>query len=231
MTDRAAGEGSGWRAARHDGERLLDAGDLDAAIARLTIAESGDGSGESRALLGLAHFRAERYAAAATHDAAAIAADGSTPEWRRMEATARANATAEVEVAVPPVRHFERDALLAPPATPTLPEVPDSGLDLHLWRRLRYIVGHAIGSVGGVVFGWLTRTFGRNYRGDVWTNWYRKRTYSGILTLAYMREKLNADNLLSSYPAGERIGLCPVPITGDTTTHLAGRLWGASRAP
>jgi Animal haem peroxidase len=220
MTDRTAGEGAGWRAARDDGERLLDAGDLDAAIARLTIAASGDGSGESRALLGLAHFRAERYDAAATHYAAAIAADDGKPEWHRMEATARANATAEVEVAVPPVRHFERDALLAPPATPELPDVPDTGLDLHLWRRVRYVVGHAIGSVGGVVFGWLTRTFGRNYRGDVWTNWYRKRTYSGILTLAYMREKLNADNLLSSYPEGERIGFVPDGLTPpDGVTH------------
>ncbi len=39
-----------------------------------------------------------------------------------------------------------------------------------------------------------------DYRARVWTNWDRRPWLSGVLTLAYVRELLNAHNLVSTYP-------------------------------
>jgi hypothetical protein len=225
MSDDATTDG--WQAARDDGVRLLEAGDAPAAAERLAAAAPNDASGESEALLGIALFRSERYGDAAEHLERAVAAKDD-PEWRHALAAARANATAAVDVPVPPLHYFDRDELLAPPPTPALPHPPHHGLDLSVWRRVRYVVGHVIGSFGGVVFGWLTKTLGRHYSGEVWTNWYRKRTYTGILTLAYMRDKLNRDNLLSSYPPAERIGFQPdglTPPPGVTHYRTADGSW------
>ena len=189
--------------------QLLEDGDYDGALTALGDAADHDTSGELDALAGLAHFRAERYNDAADRYAAALSAKPGQSDWTQMLAACRANVTAEVDVQVPPLSYFERDALLSEPPDPLLPTPPKAGFDLSVWRRLRYVAGHAVGSVGGVVFGWLTQTFGKNYRGDVWTTWYRKRMYRGMLTLAYMREKLNTDNLKSTYPAGAKTGFLP----------------------
>jgi hypothetical protein len=221
------GSTNGWEAARADGVRLLEAGNVGGAIERLAAAAPGDDSGETEALLGIALFRSERYAEAAEHLERALGRK-EDPDWRHALGTARANATARVDVTVPPLRYFDRDELLAAPPTPALPDPPRKGIDLALWRRVRYLVGHALGTVGSVVFGWLTRVVGRNYRGEVWTNWYRKRTYTGILTLAYMRDKLNRENLRSTYPSGARIAFQPEGLTpppGVTHYRTADGSW------
>jgi hypothetical protein len=232
----------GWDADRADAIRRLEADEPAAAAALLVRAEGGD-PGERDALLGLALFRSERYDEAAerfsaaaetgsaasdpaTSDPAASVADAS--RWGRMASAARANAHAEVDVTVPPLAYFDRDDLLGPPERPDLPDPPRGGLDLAVWRRAKFAIGHALGSVGGAVFGWLTDTFGKNYRGEVWTNWYRKRTYTGILTLAYMRERLNADSLRSTYPTGAKIGFQPddlVPPDGVGHYRTADGSW------
>ena len=102
---------------------------------------------------------------------------------------------------VPELRFFDAATLLAPPPEPGLPSPRNLPGDPH-WRRLRYLVGHAVGTIGGVVFEALTRVLGRDYSNRVWTSWYRKSLYRGIFTLAYMREMLDRHNLRSTYPAG-----------------------------
>ena len=170
---------------------------------------------------GLGHFAAEHYAEAAASFARASEAEPDNPRWTHLLAAATANATAEVHVPVPPITHFDADELLASPPDPALPPAPEDGLDLSPARHARYLVGHALGSVGGGIFGFLTRTFGRRYTGAVWTNWYRKRKIHGILTLGYMREKLNRDNLMSTYPEGARIGFAPDDLTPpEGVTHF-----------
>jgi hypothetical protein len=139
-----------------------------------------------------------------------------------------ANAHAEADVAVPDVRYFDRDQLLDTPATPSLPEPPGLKTRTGAWSSVRYSIGHAVGSVGGGIMGWLTDRLGKNYRDAVWTNWYRKRLYTGILTLAYMRERLNSHNLKSTYPAGARIGFLPdglSPPPGVTHFRTADGSW------
>jgi hypothetical protein len=202
-------------------ESTRDDGTGSGATGSGTVGDGGGDGGERDALLGLALFRSERYDEAAQQYRAALEARPDRSEWQQMLAAASANTEAEVDVVVPPITYFERDDLLAPPESPRLPAPARDGFDLGVWRRAKYAGGHAIGSVGGSIFGWLTNSFGKNYRGDVWTNWYRKRTYSGILTLAYMREKLNADNLRSTYPAGAKTAFQPDDLEPpDGVTHF-----------
>src|SRR5262245_8033597 len=202
----------GWEAARADGIALLERGEFVEAAERLQDAAASDPTGQTHALLGLAHFHSERYSDAADSYAKALDADGDQPEWASMLAACRANAAAEVDVHVPDVAFFERSGLLSPPPDPRLPSPPHARPRLNLWRRVRYIVGHAIGSIGGTVMRGLVKVFGKNDRDEVWTNWYRKRLYFGMLTLAHMRDRLNARNLHSTYPAGANIGFLPAGL-------------------
>ena len=200
----------GWGSTRSAAIALLEQGNYDGAALRLQQAADDDATGECHALLGLTDFHRERYGDAAAHYQAALDLDGDQAEWAAMLAACRANADAEVDVPVPDIVHFDREALLAPPPAPSLPDPPSDSSIAGAWRepfrRFRYLVGHAIGTVGGATMHGLSRLLGRRYRGEVWTTWYRKRLYLGILTLAYMRDSLNAKNLRSTYPAGARIG-------------------------
>ncbi len=76
----------------------------------------------------------------------------------------------------------------------------------------------------------ITTTVGLTlgYRDDVWTNWYRRNTMLGVLTLAYMRNQLNKHNLLSTYPRDRLIGwLKPglTPPPGVTHFRTADGSW------
>ncbi len=225
MTAQAApGE---WEIARADGTRLLEARDFDDAVARLTEAATGDPSGASEALLGLAYFHQERYADAAAHLERALDLDPDQAEWTDMLTSAAANARAEVDVHVPELHFFDAETLLAPPPEPRLPTPRRVPPDPH-WRRVRYLVGHGVGSIGGAVFETLTRVVGRSYSSEVWTNWYRKKLFSGVLTLAHMREKLLRDNLKSTYPPDVKTGFAPAQLTppvGVTHFRTADGTW------
>ena len=199
-----------WCASRDEGLRHLREADYEAAKRTLTAAIRGDASGESEALLALAHFQQGEYAAAAEHYAAALEREPGNADWDHMLALARANATAEVNVPVPDLHHFERDALLAPSVVPpgTLPATPASSSRRGLGREMRRMLGSVLGSVISVAFTGLTHLVGRlaGYRDEVWTNWYRRPFALGILTLAYMRDRLNKHNLKSTYPEDALVG-------------------------
>jgi len=55
---------------------------------------------------------------------------------------------------------------------------------------------------------WLIERVGRKFGhpAKVWTDWYHHCWEVGVLILAYMREQLNAHNLISTYPHGELVG-------------------------
>jgi tetratricopeptide (TPR) repeat protein len=107
------GGGGGWEVPKAEGIALLERGQFEDAVERLRDAAGGDPTGETQALLGLAHFHRERYSLAADCYTKALAADGDQPEWDSMLAACRANAVAEVDVPVPDVVLLERDRLLA----------------------------------------------------------------------------------------------------------------------
>src|SRR5262249_16875528 len=75
-----------------------------------------------------------------------------------------------------------------------------------------------------------TSLYGRfaGYRDRVWTNWYHRPQFFAILTLAYMRERLNARNLGTSYPPERLVGFqpsVPRPPPGVTPFRPAAGSW------
>lgn len=167
-------------------------------------------SGPIHAAKGLAHFKGERYAAAAREYKAAIkAGGGDVLEWDKMRARAECNATAHIQDLVPKATYFIKKKLLAasPVSNGDLPVPVRVGSRPRCVKRLRLWLGNHLGEVLTMgmdhtinIVGWK---FG--YRARVWTNWYHHCWLIGVLLLAYIRELLNAHNLTSTYPRGELV--------------------------
>lgn len=188
---------------------LLDLRDYHGAIGILEKNMGTFPASECHALLGLANFQLQKYDLAACHYEAALKQDAFNSDLHEMLDQARANARAEIHVHVPEIRYFKRDELLAPSfiAPGELPK--SSPARVPIWaERLRRHLGRALGSIATLLMEIVTHLWGTlaGYRDAVWTNWYRKPLALGILTLAYMRERLNKDNLKNTYPAGALIG-------------------------
>ena len=212
--------------------RLLEEQDYEKVVKVLKKEKSAHPNGKNNALLALAYFHLEEYEQAAEHYEAALKHDPKNTDWHEMMQLAKANAVAEVQVSVPDVHYFERDKLLAKPNVPegALPPKPPKAAGPSLFKRLRIILGHVIGSIVSVVMHGLTQLWGAlvGYRDKVWTNWYRRPVTLGILTLAYMRNKLNKKNLKDTYPKGSLIGFQPegqTPPEGVTHYRTADGSW------
>jgi len=190
-------------------KHLLEQGEITAAIEALkSLSESSD-SADLRGALGTALFRAGDYAAAARAFEFAAAGEAGNGPWAEMLGKARANAEAEICVYVPEVEFPRAEALLAPAAS--LPDVLPSPLppaEASPIRRVLKLVGDGAGFAASFVVDVTTQAVGRfkGYKDDVWTNWYRRRLTLGILTLGYMRTRLNKDNLRATYPKRALIG-------------------------
>lgn len=173
--------------------------------------------GEEAAARALAHFQKEEYAAAATHYATALTYMPDQPDWQAMLVHSQQNALAEIQVPVPAVTYFQREQLLAPPLVPAgaLPTTPLVQPAPGFLKRCAKGLGDGLGTVVTGIMHGLTQTTGAllGYRDAVWTNWYRRPLLLGILTLAYMRERLNANNLKNTYPDGVLTGF----VEGDLT--------------
>ena len=168
--------------------------------------------GKTYALAALAHFQLEQYGVAAEQYDRARQAGGSDSEcrdWREMSNLAKVNHGAQISVEVPKPHQFDAADLLKAPLVrdgnlvcPTN-RPPRRGY----LRRLRLFLGQVLGKGGTRVIDVATRVVGwrYDYRGRVWTNWDRRPWLTGVLSLAYIREVLNAYNLLSTYPPGELV--------------------------
>ncbi|MBV9351025.1 MAG: peroxidase [Mycobacterium sp.] len=191
----------------------LKRGEYERALALLEAELAVNPSGELHALAGLACFKLERYAEAVQHYKAAIQADSTRTDWHQMHDLAHANATAEVDVPVPEPKYFDPKELLKSPLVRDgdLPRPPRHRLGHGCFKRLRLFLGEVLGAVFTVLMNWLINLVGRRfgYRAKVWTNWYCRPLVLEVLTLAYMREQLNANNLVSTYPAKSLVGFQP----------------------
>lgn len=205
--------------------------DFEAGIELLSPAPAPEGAPDAgeppaagaraQALLALAHFQLQHYDLAARGYAQALAAARADTDihaterqdWQDMLALSQANATAGVDVPVPDLAYFDRATLLAPPRVPTgsLPPTPAAAPPLGRLRRLFRALGEALGALSTGVTELSMNVYGRlaGYRDTVWTNWYHRPQLLAILTLAYMRERLNAHNLGTSYPPGHLVGFQP----------------------
>jgi Animal haem peroxidase len=189
----------------------LKKGKYDIALAWLKVPLATLPNGNVYALAGLAYFQKECYDKAADYYAKAVQAGGTdAADWGKMQALAAANAAAQINVEVPKPQYFNGPDLLKPPSVHDgdLPWPPWHAPGHGWFKRLRLFLGEKLGAVATAVMDWLIDLVGRRcgYRGRVWTNWYGRPWALGVLTLAYIREQLNARNLKSTYPAGELVG-------------------------
>jgi hypothetical protein len=194
--------------------------------------------GKSCALAALAQFKSEKYEEAARlYDEAVKAPGVPDPDWQKMKALAEANATAEIDVEITKPVYFDAKTLLKPP------QVQDGDLPRplrhrrrHCFKRLLLFLGDALGAVLTMFMNWLIDWVGRRfgYRGKVWTNWYGHCWMIGVLILAYIREQLNAHNLISTYPSGALIGFQEAgqrPPLGVTDFRTADGSWNNLEDP
>lgn len=165
---------------------------------------------ESHGLLGLAYFHLEKYPQAREQLAAAVEKDAEIEAWSALAKSAEYNAVAEIAIPVPDFCYFEAKKLLAKATVPdgALPAPPRPVRSRHILDRLRIFLGNCLGKIATFLIEVVVALWGRlaGYRDDVWTNWYRRSLSKGILTLVYMREKLNRKNLKNTYPDGVLIG-------------------------
>lgn len=173
---------------------------------------AGNPTFEDHSQLALAFLQLEDYESAAGQYESAARLDPANTNVQEMLRIAKANAVAEINIRVPDPVFFEREKLLAAPEVePGVLPGPIPPYSKSIVYRLRTVLGAILGFFATHGVGLATRVLGRviGYRGNVWTNWYRRPRLIGVLLLAYMREKLNRDNLLSSYPPGSLIGFQP----------------------
>ena len=191
-------------------KQLLDQQKFDDAAEYLQQQIAENPNAESYALLALTHYLSEDYEKAAENYEKALAQEPVHPEWLRMLGQARVNAEAQINVPVPDIYYFERDQLLAKPVVPpgTLPAPPPPAARPGLFKRIQIFIGNVLGGIATFGTNVITNLIGKilGYRDEVWTNWYRRPFFTGLMTLAYMRELLNANNLKDVYPDGVLTG-------------------------
>lgn len=211
---------------------LLEQRDYQAAIEVLKQQLASHSNGSTNALLGLAYFQIEQYETAAKYYDGALRHDANNKEWGEMSRMAKANAIAEVHVPVPDISYFEREKLLSGPIVPknALPPRPASAPSPGMIKRLRLLLGNVLGAVVSILMNTTTYLWGKlaGYRDEIWTNWYRRPTVFAILTLAYMRDQLNKNNLKDTYPRGVLTAFQPgnqLPPDGATHFRTADGSW------
>ena len=176
---------------------------------------------EMSALLGIAYFKSELYILAAEAFQEALKSDQEDDYLKEMLKRSLENSVAEVNVQVPDEYIFERDKLLKPSVVKP-GSIPKDALPLNgktdSLKSYRIKLGHGIGSVSTLLFESFVKAWGSivGTSGVIWTNWYRRPLYLGIVTLAHMRNKLNKNNLHSTYPKNVLVGFLPdVPKQPD----------------
>src|SRR5260370_25691794 len=104
---------------RDEGLCCLGQRNYDGAVQALQEPALTDPTGESQALMGLAHYLREEYEQAAHYYEAALKVSPDHADWRDMLGKSRVNATAEVHMHVPEIFYFDPAKLLEP-ASPAL---------------------------------------------------------------------------------------------------------------
>jgi hypothetical protein len=186
--------------------QLLETQQYEAAVALLEGAVREAPSPSVEGMLGTAYYLCERYAEAAVYLQKALDAEPRNVEWQTKLAYAMANKVAKVEEDYPPVQPFDGAALLAAPELDpeAIPVVSNLRSVQSMWSELLRTAETASGLLVSAVTQTAALAAGLiGTADDVWTNWYRKPLALGLATLGYVRDRLDARNLVDPYPEGE----------------------------
>jgi len=216
----------------------LERGEYHVVIAWFSALPAAKRDAKACALVALAHFKREEYKKAAKRYGEAMTAAGvPDPDWQKMKALAEANATAKINIEITKPVYFDAKTLLKPPQVREgdLPR-PLRRQGRHCFKRLLLFLGDAVGAALTMFMNWLIEWVGRRfgYRGRVWTDWYGHCWVIGVLILAYIREQLNAHNLISTYPRGTLVGFQEAgqrPPLGVTDFRTADGSWNNLEDP
>jgi hypothetical protein len=222
---------------REDAAQLIEEGDFRGALNALRDELQQDPSASNHGLAALAHFHLEDYAAAVEHFDAALECEPERVDWQDLRAQSSANATARINVFVPKLHFFDRDALLGPPMRlqKGLSTLTSARRVLRI-RSLIVLLGHGLAFVVTALLRLFTDVWGlmAGYCDAVWTNWYRRRRFFAILTLGYMRDELNRKCMRDVYPKGDLTGFHTkhqTPPAGVERFRTANGSWNNLRNP
>ena len=144
-------------------ERLIEARRYREAVDLLSPQLPEDSEGRLHALAAVAHYGLEEYQEAAANYELALERAPANGAWQEMLMQSRANAVAEVNVYVPELSYFDRDALLARPVVRdgSLPAAPMDAPTPGLSGKLRLLIGNVGGAVVSSVMSGMTQALGR----------------------------------------------------------------------
>ncbi|NND33711.1 MAG: tetratricopeptide repeat protein [Saprospiraceae bacterium] len=175
------------------------------AEALLILGEQREESREVVTMKALCHFMMEDYDLALSHYRKALQLDPHNAELLEMLQRSEENVSSKIDQQVPEIYFFKDEQKPAPAVggNATLPPV-----QVKTWIRICNWISQAIGNILNVIVDSITLSWGKiaGYRNKIWTNWYRRPLFLGILTLGYMRTRLNKFNLISTYPGDHLVG-------------------------
>ncbi|MEO8664623.1 MAG: peroxidase family protein [Ignavibacteria bacterium] len=218
---------------------LIDQKKYTEAIAGIKEKVKSNPDAANLAMLGLAYFHNEQYDLAAEVYQQAVNLDPSNEEWKAMLEKSTVNVHSELNVPVPDFYYFDKEKLLTKSSIKP-GSIPKDPLQENVMGEKKgkgkLLLGNGIGIVATAFMGVGMKVWGgvAGVSGKVWTKWYRKPLFLGILTLAYMREKLNKYNLHQTYPKGTLIGFEPegqTPPEGVQYYRTADGSWNNLKNP
>jgi tetratricopeptide (TPR) repeat protein len=213
--------------------RLIRTRDYQGSLELLKNISPAETKGESEALKGNACFMLQRYDEAARAYLEGLKYQKDSSDWQDMYEKSRRNAIARIDMHLPPLYFFadEKERLLEP-ASAIRSNLPAPLRPRRvIWpERIRREIGTALGAIVTFVVDAASELWGEiaGYKGRVWTNWYRRSLVKGVLTLAHMRDKLNKNNLVNTYPQGSLTGFQQTgqtPPQGVTHFRTADGSW------
>lgn len=191
--------------------KLLEQRQFEEALRKLEASE--DLEAEGLASKALVFFMQEKYELAVEHYRKALALEPDKNQWKSMLKRAEANLISEIHQFVPDVYFFDQEMLKDSTHSPQ-----EAFSNFHWkdtvgadWKWVRLLIGRLSGFILNYVVLGVTWVSGKvvGYRDKIWTNWYRRPVFLGVLTLGYMRNRLNKFNLISTYPPGQLAGFQP----------------------
>ena len=187
------------------GYRLLRVKNYKSAINTLRPYLKDDPDGELHGVVALSCFMGEDYGQAEKYYQDALRLNPDQGEWQWMCDRARVNKITRNQLFVPP-----REPLILPELDEESLPSGISAAPPHSLKILR-LINDLAGAFLSLTMGLITDIWGltRGYRDKIWTNWYRRGHLSAVLTLAYMRDRLNRYNLKNVYPGNALVGFAP----------------------